>query len=128
MIEETKSIVGTVSSEELIIGMADTSFNETDPTVPKHVKEITIEDIEKWNNNASGSAATIEVGTTTTGEVASVTNVGTETNAIFNFVIPKGEPGENGIDGKDYVLTNTDKQEIANLVLNELPSAEGVEY
>ena len=29
-----------------------TSFTETDPTVPEHVKAITAEDIEKWNNKS----------------------------------------------------------------------------
>ena len=45
---------------------------------------------------ANGTAATITVGTTTTGEPgtnASVTNVGTNTAAILNFVIPRGDPG-----------------------------------
>lgn len=43
-----------------------------------------------------GDAATITIGTTTTGEPgteASVTNVGTDTAAILNFVIPAGESG-----------------------------------
>lgn len=35
-----------------------------------------------------GQAATITIGTVTTGDVASVTNVGTSTNAILNFVLP----------------------------------------
>lgn len=41
-----------------------------------------------------GAAATIEIGETTTGEPgtqASVTNTGTETAAVLNFTIPKGE-------------------------------------
>lgn len=52
-----------------------------------------------------GTAATITVGGTTTvpaGTDASVTNIGTPTNAIFNFDIPqgpKGEPGEQGPTG-----------------------------
>lgn len=29
-------------------------IEETDPTVPQHVKDITEEDIEKWNNKSSG--------------------------------------------------------------------------
>ena len=44
-----------------------------------------------------GTAATIEIGTTTTGEPgtqASVTNTGTETAAVLNFTIPQGEKGE----------------------------------
>jgi len=46
-----------------------------------------------------GLAATITVGTTTTGNPgtnASVTNSGDTTTAIFNFTIPEGEPGTDG--------------------------------
>ena len=46
-----------------------------------------------------GTAATIEVGTVTEGDTASVTNVGTSHEAILNFVIPKGEQGETGPAG-----------------------------
>lgn len=37
-----------------------------------------------------------------------------------------GKDGVNGKDGKDYVLTYTDKTEIANLVLAEFPIAEDI--
>ena len=40
----------------------------------------------------------------------------------------KGPQGEQGPAGSDYVLTDTDKQEIANLVLELLPTAEEVEF
>ena len=43
-----------------------------------------------------GTAATIEIGTTTTGEPgtqASVTNTGTENAAVLNFTIPQGQSG-----------------------------------
>lgn len=43
---------------------------------------------------STGDAATIQVGTVTTldsDEDATVTNVGTDTNAVFNFGIPKGK-------------------------------------
>ena len=46
-----------------------------------------------------GKAATIQVGTTTTGapgSEAKVTNVGTENAAVLNFEIPEGEKGEDG--------------------------------
>lgn len=49
-----------------------------------------------------GKAATISVGTTTSGdpgEQASVTNSGTSSDAVFNFVIPRGEQGTPGNDG-----------------------------
>ena len=37
-----------------------------------------------------GRAATIKVGTVVSGTTASVTNVGTSNDAVFNFVLPKG--------------------------------------
>lgn len=46
-----------------------------------------------------GKAATIRVGTVTTGkpgEAATVTNIGTENDAVFNFKIPRGETGHPG--------------------------------
>ena len=50
---------------------------------------------------ASGSAATVAVGTTTTGEPgtnASVTNSGTSSAAVLDFTIPKGAKGDPGSD------------------------------
>lgn len=47
----------------------------------------------------AGTAATITIGSVTTGEPgtnASVTNSGTSTNAILNFTIPRGKPGSGG--------------------------------
>ena len=48
-------------------------------------------------NGEKGDAATVTVGTTTTGAAgtnASVTNSGTEYDAVLNFVIPRGADGE----------------------------------
>lgn len=47
----------------------------------------------------TGAAATITVGSVITGDPgtpAEVTNVGDENNAVFDFVIPRGEPGGGG--------------------------------
>lgn len=58
-------------------------------------------------DGAPGQAATITVGSVSTGEPgtnASVTNSGTENAAVFDFVIPRGTdgtPGQNGQDGAD---------------------------
>lgn len=52
--------------------------------------------------DGEGIAATIEVGTVTTGAAgtnASVTNVGTEQRAVLNFVIPRGDTGASGEEG-----------------------------
>ena len=53
-------------------------------------------------NGEDGQAATVRVGTTTTGApgtAASVTNSGTPTDAILNFVIPRGATGATGATG-----------------------------
>lgn len=57
---------------------------------------------DKGESGIDGKSATIQIGTVTTGESgtqASVTNSGDETNAIFNFTIPKGDRGNNGEQG-----------------------------
>lgn len=55
-----------------------------------------------------GKAATVTVGTTITGEPdtgAQVTNSGTSTEAVLNFVIPRGLDGRQGVDGKPATIT-----------------------
>ena len=49
---------------------------------------------------ADGAAATITVGTVTSGAAASVTNSGTTSAAVFDFVLPKGDKGEKGDTGE----------------------------
>lgn len=61
--------------------------------------------------DGEGIAATIEVGTVTTGAAgtnASVTNAGTQQRAILNFVIPRGEQGDAGVgfDNADEMSIN----------------------
>lgn len=55
-------------------------------------------------DGADGQAATITVGSTTTGNAgtnASVTNSGTTSAAVLDFVIPRGADGAPGQDGSD---------------------------
>ena len=60
---------------------------------------------------SDGAAATVAVGTVTTGSAgssASVANAGTSSAAVLNFTIPKGADGAAGLDGKlagGYTLT-----------------------
>lgn len=74
------------------------------------------------SSGTPGKSATIQIGSVTTlaaGSQATVTNVGTENEAIFNFGIPKGEPGSGGGTGgtTDYIdLLN--KPKINNVELN----------
>ena len=44
-----------------------------------------------------GEAATIAVGTVTSGTTPNVTNTGTNTDAVLNFVLPKGDKGDTGV-------------------------------
>ena len=44
-----------------------------------------------------GLAATIKVGTVVSGNTASVTNVGTSNDAVFNFVLPKGADADTSV-------------------------------
>ena len=44
-----------------------------------------------------GRAATITVGTVVSGNTASVTNVGTPNDAVFNFVLPKGADADTSV-------------------------------
>src|SRR5699024_5919567 len=46
-----------------------------------------------------GTAATVTVGSTTSGDKASVSNSGTANAAILDFVLPKGDKGDQGEQG-----------------------------
>lgn len=50
----------------------------------------------KGDKGDTGLAATINVGTVTGGATASVTNSGTTSAAVFDFVLPKGDKGDTG--------------------------------
>ena len=55
-------------------------------------------------DGSDGQAATITVGSTTTGAAgtnASVTNSGTSSAAVLDFTIPRGADGVDGVDGND---------------------------
>lgn len=51
----------------------------------------------KGDTGLPGKSATVTIGTVTTGETASVTNTGTETEAVLNFVLPAGGGGNKGL-------------------------------
>lgn len=57
---------------------------------------------DKGDTGNTGAAATVAVGTTTTGDAgtnAAVTNSGTSSAAVLNFTIPKGDKGDKGDTG-----------------------------
>lgn len=61
---------------------------------------------EQGEHGADGAAATVAIGTVTTGEpgtTASVTNVGTDTAAVLDITIPRGDKGTDGTGAGDVV-------------------------
>ena len=67
-----------------------------------------------------GAAATIKIGTVTTGAAgsnASVTNSGTASNAVFDFVLPKGKDGADGGVTVDEELSSTSTNPVQNKVI-----------
>jgi hypothetical protein len=67
---------------------------------------------EKGAQGADGLAATVDVGTTTTG-TANVVNSGTTSAAIFDFTVPQGEKGEAGAGGGSDTVINGQVRYIA---------------
>ena len=82
----------------------------------------------------TGAAATITIGNVTTGEPGTnveITNSGTDENAVFNFVIPRGATGATGGGGgTPDVLATVDSSAQSTaagsaLVFNETPLVSG---
>lgn len=68
------------------------------------INGTTSANVYNGTDGADGQAATITVGSTTTGNAgtnASVTNSGTTSAAVLDFVIPRGADGAPGADGAD---------------------------
>lgn len=123
---------GYVDSKQVVVGVGTTTTGEPGTqasvtntgtpsapvfsfTIPKGDKgETGAQGAQgvQGKDGAKGDAATIKIGTVTTGAPtsdATVSNIGTNTDAVFNFNIPRGEPGiqgekgDTGENGKDGV-------------------------
>lgn len=86
-----------------------TSFTETDPTVPEHVKAITAEDIENWNNKSDFDGAYSSL----TGTPAIPTKTSELTNdssfASESYVINTIENAQQGYATIDDLNNKVDK-------------------
>ena len=74
----------------------------TELATKAQVSGLTVGGALPGSGGGSGETATIAVGTVTTGDAgtaASITNAGTDTAAVFNFVIPRGDTGVTGATG-----------------------------
>lgn len=105
----------------------------TNGTDGKSAYEIAVEQgytgtEEEWLESLkgdSGDAATIEVGTISvlpSGSTPAITNVGTDTAAIFNFAIPKGQDGQGAVTVSELMTLTIDgwvnKQQTVNAIIN----------
>jgi len=99
--------VGTVATglpgtNAIITNSGTSSAAVFDFTIPRGDKG------EQGIQGIPGSAATISVGSTTTGAAgtsASVTNSGTSSAAVLDFVIPQGVKGDTGATGANATIT-----------------------
>lgn len=69
---------------------------------------------------ATGAAATITIGSVTTGAAgssASVTNSGTASNVVLNFTLPRGKDGKDGGITVDAELSDTSTNPVQNKVV-----------
>lgn len=65
---------------------------------------------ERGDTGEQGRSGTITIGTVSTTDPtsnASVTNEGTDSDAIFNFIIPRGEKGEKGDSGTSLNISSS---------------------
>ena len=118
---------GEVGSEVVITNTGTSEAAVFNFTIPRGETGL------KGDKGDSGEAATIQIGSVTTGAAgtnASVTNAGTPKAATLNFTIPRGEAGAKGDDGYtpvkgvDY-YTEQDKQEMVQAVIAALPVYNG---
>lgn len=97
------------------------------------VPSVSTEGVLSWTNKAgltnpksvnikgakgdTGTAASITIGTVTTGAAgsnASVTNSGTASNVVLNFTLPRGKDGADGGVTVDAELSNTSTNPVQN--------------
>lgn len=69
-------------------------FSNNCTIVDDEVNNKTVIMVQQGEKGDKGDAATITIGDVESGETASVTNVGSSTDAIFNFTFPKGDDGD----------------------------------
>lgn len=109
--------MSSISVSSLVLGSLTVEVDGSDSTLALSVlgtapASLTI---ELGTPGAQGDAATIAAGTTTTlspGSLATVTNVGTSSAAVFNFGIPSGLTGATG---PGVPIGGTDGQVLAKI-------------
>lgn len=93
-------------TQEITVELNTPSIELDTPTGGRGLKGDTGSRGPKGDKGDTGNAATVVVGSTTTGDAgtsASVSNSGTAYAAVLDFTIPKGDKGDTGAAGQDGV-------------------------
>lgn len=90
-----KAIDTRGQSFEWMVGVPDSTGTVEFTSLPRYF-ETKPPLFGKGEKGDPGEAATIQIGTTSSGTTPSVTNSGTNQAAILNFVLPKGDKGDRG--------------------------------
>jgi hypothetical protein len=102
----------TVAWKPTVDAEGNLSWTRTSSTTKPKTQNIKGEKGDAGTDGATGAdgkSATIRIGTVTSGTTPSITNSGTATDAVFDFVLKKGDKGNKGdkgdagADGKDGV-------------------------
>lgn len=99
---------------------------DTGPTGPQGEQGPKGDKGDKGDTGNDGTAATISVGNVTGGATASVTNTGTSSAAVFDFVLPKGDKGDTGDVGNVDCYYDAPSQTL--VITNTLADADEVGY
>lgn len=73
--------------------LAEWEAGRADGSIPNDWFCFITDDEQETLVGPKGDSSTIEIGTVETGDTASVVNSGSETNAILDFVLPRGKQG-----------------------------------
>ena len=95
-VEVSSTITGLPGTEANVVNIGNEVTALLEFTIPRG------DPGEDGSNGSDGVSPTVNVGTTTTlpaGSQATVSNSGTETDAVFEFGIPKGDKGDPGPTG-----------------------------
>lgn len=102
--ESNQNIVNKLANHTTDIGDLFELTDELDKRIDSNDSDIS------ELQSKVGEGLSVEVGTVTTAEAgteASVTNTGTDTHAVLDFIIPKGDAGKNGVSVSSVAQTTT---------------------
>lgn len=115
-------VIGTDSNDKIVIYIQSATITSVAYSGFSVINQSAWQEIgEKGDTGATGAdgySPTATVTQTANGATVSITDKNGTTTANIS----------NGANGNDYILTNQDKSDIADLVLLELPTTQGVQY